>query len=231
MMAPTGRVKVVGEQYHKAAIRTAIGTRMDEVKPQGQWDQTLELKAEIRRQPNNTFDRDAVAIILDGRLVGYIPSEDTGQWQQFLQRLESEGQYAQANAAVYSSHGNGYTIILKANPSITRTKNVCPGSMVLDADWIVAINGEEAIQDRLSEYGVGNFVWVTLESGTIPKGKYKNGPTIFAYLDGQQAGYISAKQSERYYLYIKRRIPCSCLAYIEQGGKKLELQLMLPARS
>ena len=79
--------------------------------------------------------------------------------------------------------------------------------------------------------GVGNFVWVTLQPGTIPKGKHKDGPTIFAYLDGQQAGYISAKQSERYYLYIKRRMPCSCLAYIEQGGKKLELQLMLPARS
>lgn len=51
---------------------------MDDVKPLGQWDQTLELKAEIRRQPNNTYDHNAVAIILEGRLVAYIPSEDTG---------------------------------------------------------------------------------------------------------------------------------------------------------
>lgn len=231
MMAPTGRTKVVGERHHKKDIRAAIGNRMDEVKPLGQWDQSLELKAEIRRQPNNTYDHNAVAIILEGRLVAYIPSEDTGSWQPLLQRLESEGRYAQATAAIYSSHGDGYTIILKANPSITRTRNVSPGSTVLDADRTVAISGEETIQEQLARYGVGNFVWVTLQPGTIPKGKYKDGPTIFAYMDGQQAGYISAKQSERYYLYIKRRMPCSCLAYIEQGGKKLELQLMLPARS
>lgn len=33
------------ERHHKKDIRAAIGTRMGDVKPLGQWDQTLELKA------------------------------------------------------------------------------------------------------------------------------------------------------------------------------------------
>lgn len=196
MMAPTGRTKVVGERHHKKDIRAAIATRMDDVKPLGQWDQTLELKTEIRRQPNNTYDHNAVAIILEGRLVAYIPSEDTGSWQQLLQQLESEGRYAQATAAIYSSHGDGYTIILKANPSITRTRNMSPGGTVLDADRTVAISGEETIQEQLARYGGRQLRMGHIATGDHTQGQAQGRPDHLRLL-GRPTGRVYLSQTVR----------------------------------
>ncbi|MFT8987310.1 MAG: hypothetical protein ABF966_03620 [Bifidobacterium psychraerophilum] len=230
-LLPTGRVTVAGPYYHQREIITAIGDRLREVMPVGQWDQTLELDAEIRRQPNNTHDSDAVVVIINGLIVGYIPSENTYEWQQLLQPLESQSQFALAKAAIYLKNDGNYLVVLKANPSIPPTKNAYPNVEILDADWLIAVSGEENAQDILTKYGEESWVWATLETGTIPKGKYKDAPTIWARVDDNLIGYISAMQSERYFIYIKRRLPCACVAHIKQGGRKLELELMLPSRN
>ncbi|KFI76575.1 HIRAN domain-containing protein [Bifidobacterium mongoliense] len=229
-MLPVGRITVAGPYYHDREITTVIGNRMGEVMPAGQWDRTLELDAEVRRQPNNTHDRNAVVVTINGLIVGYIPSEKTNEWQQFLQPLESRGMFAVAKAAVYFKNDGGYLLILKADPSAPPTKNTFPGVGILDADWLIAVNGEENAQEILAKYGDESWVWATLDTGTIPKGKYKDAPTIWASVDGESVGYISATQSERYFIYVKRRLPCSCLAHIKQGPKKFELELMLPSR-
>ena len=104
----------------------------------------------------------------------------------------------------------------------------CPtGYVCLDAEHQVSVLGEELHQDKLGIYDVDTFVWVTLEKGEIPKGKYKGSPTYWASLDGIEIGYITATQYEKY----KTRLgisPSCCIAFISQGPKKLELSLMLP---
>lgn len=229
-LLPTGRVTVAGSYYHQREITTAVGDRISEVMSVGQWDETLELDAEIRRQPNNTHDSNAVVVTINGLIVGYIPSENTYEWQQLLQPLESRAHFAVARAAIYLKNDGNYLVVIKANPSIPPTKNAYPNVEILDADWLIAVNGEENAQEILAKYGEDSWVWATLETGTIPKGKYKDAPTIWASVDGSQIGYISATQSERYFIYIKRRLPCACVAHIKQGAKKLELELMLPSR-
>ena len=169
-------------------------------------------------------------------------SSRAGWWRTYRPRTPVHGSHSfngsKAKAGTHRPLQPSTPAMGTGTPSSSRQTPASPeqGTCLREAQcWMPTGRSPSAARrpsrNNWHDTGVGNFVWVTLQPGTIPKGKHKDGPTIFAYLDGQQAGYISAKQSERYYLYIKRRMPCSCLAYIEQGGKKLELQLMLPARS
>lgn len=226
-----GRTSVVGEQFYTADIRAAIGEHISKVQPTGMWDQSLEVDAEVRRQPNNSHDPNAVVVVINGRIVGYIASDHTAEWQKLLTPMEGRGLFALATAAIYSSYDDGFSIVLKASPSFPETANECPEGHALEPEWQIAVSGEENAQDILAKYGPDSWIWASLKTGTIPKGKYKDSPTIFACVDGTEIGYISAIQSERYFIYIKRRLPCVCIAHIKQGGKKLELELMFPSKN
>lgn len=228
-LLPAGRSTVVGEQFHIKDIEFAIGERADEVKPVGQWGKSLEIKATIRLDSRNPYDSNAVAVLLGNRVVGYIPSDKTLAWRKLLKPLEARGEYASAVAAIYSSDSsNSYAVVLSCDPSIPGGVNEFPGGTLLAAERQVSVSGEEAVQETLANYGEQTFVYATLSTGLIPKGKYKDTPTIYAAVDGQQVGYVSAMQSERYLSYVRRSLPCSCLAFIKRGKNKLELDLMLP---
>ena len=227
-MPPVGRTSIVGERYRQSSIRNAISGHEREISPMGEWDNTLMLTAAILREPNNQYDRNAVSVSINGILVGYIAKEETRLWQPWMKLMERNLRYPTCNAAVYHKNGGGYEIILHCSPTTPSAANDCPtGYVCLDAEHQVSVLGEELHQDELGIYGVDTFVWVTLEKGEIPKGKYKGSPTYWASLDGIEIGYITATQYEKY----KTRLgisPSCCIAFISQGPKKLELSLMLP---
>lgn len=62
----------------------------------------------------------------------------------------------------------------------------------------VDVSGDENHQDILRAYGYGAWLWVYVDEGRIPKGKYKGYPTYWVYLDGEKIGYISKLQMERH---------------------------------
>lgn len=228
MLPNIGRQSVSGEYYHLDAIRAAVRNHERELMPIGKWGQTYTTTADVRREPTNPHDANAVAVIIANRLVGYIPSGDTYEWQKLLTRLETEDEYAVATASIYLN-GDGYTIVLHATPSVPDVLNAAPSGRQLPAEWGVAISGEENVQPLLAGYGADSWVWAQLTTGTIEKGKYAGHPTFYAAIDGQTAGCVSALQAERYLRLVTSSLPCYCLAYIKQGPKKLEVELMLPS--
>lgn len=55
----------------------------------------------LRAEPHNPYDSHAVAVLVDGNVVGYLPRELAKQWQPVLIAAESEGYVVQGQAAVY----------------------------------------------------------------------------------------------------------------------------------
>lgn len=227
-MLPVGRTSIVGEYYRQSSIRNVVRGHEREVAPMGVWDNTLMLPATILREPNNRHDMNAVSVSINGSAVGYIAKEETHLWQPWMKQIEMNLRYPTCDAAVYLEDDGGYKIILHCSPTTPFAANDCPtGYVCMDAVRQVAVLGEELHQDKLGAYGVGAFVWVVLENGEIPKGKYKGNPTYWVSLDGAQVGYITEAQYEKYNALLGVSQSC-CAAFISQGPNKLELSLMLP---
>jgi RNA polymerase-binding transcription factor DksA len=62
---------------------------------------TTDAVAELVREPNNPHDPNAVAVLIQRRLVGYIPAELAPAWSRYLAALETRGLRARAAAAVW----------------------------------------------------------------------------------------------------------------------------------
>lgn len=86
------RQQVAGESYHDVELRRIAGPE-----PSGE----KLLVAELRREPRNPHDRDAIQVVIDGGLVGYIPREDAGAYQPELKAVESWGYSAQCLARLW----------------------------------------------------------------------------------------------------------------------------------
>lgn len=76
-------VLVVGESHHREAIEAAVGQR-----PAGH-DTTID--AVMALEPDNPYDRNAVAVMLAGRVCGYIAREDAARWGPILAWFAEQG--------------------------------------------------------------------------------------------------------------------------------------------
>ena len=229
-LPPIGRQRVVGEYYRKTTIELATAQRRSELRPVGDWGNTARFDALLRLEPENRHDRNAIAVDVNGYIVGYIPREETSDWRPILQRLKSRGCIASCIASVYVDDDN-YCIVLHCSPEQGLAENDEPEGTVLDGDSMASLLGEEDAQDVLGGYGAGSRVWADIKTGTIPKGKYKGNPTLWAFVDGTPVGYLTEKSSQRLYADISGRIPCHCICAIANGSKKLEASLMVPKTS
>jgi hypothetical protein len=54
----------------------------------------------LRAEANNPYDRNAVAILVDGGVVGYLPRELAPRWQPTVQAAASEGYLITGTAAI-----------------------------------------------------------------------------------------------------------------------------------
>jgi RNA polymerase-binding transcription factor DksA len=95
-----GFLEVVGEAYHEADL--------DRVFHAGPAAQSDDVVATLRRDPTNVHDPNAVEVLIQGRLGGYIPRDLAGPWSAYLAGLESPDRVIQCNARVWRRHGEGY---------------------------------------------------------------------------------------------------------------------------
>lgn len=226
-LPPIGRQAVAGEYYRRSTIGLAVSGRESELRPVGDWGCTAKFDARLRLEPENEYDPLAIAVDINGYIVGYIPKDETGEWQPLLQDLARNDRIAACIASVYVD-GDGYSIVLHCSPEQGLVANDEPDGKVLDGSSMASLMGEEDAQDVLGRYGAGSRVWADLRTGSIPKGKYKGRPTLWAYVDGTPVGYLTERSSERLYGGISQELPCHCVCAIVQGGKKLEASVMAP---
>lgn len=87
-----GYQEVVGESNYVASFKhISRGDKSGEIN-------TL---ATLRREPNNKFDKNAIAVLIQGKTFGYIPREDNKDWQPVISRIESQGKSALVSARVW----------------------------------------------------------------------------------------------------------------------------------
>lgn len=55
----------------------------------------------LRAEPGNPYDSNAVAVLVDGGLVGYLPRDLAPKWQPRVLAAESEGYLVTGSAAIY----------------------------------------------------------------------------------------------------------------------------------
>ncbi|MCK9521115.1 MAG: HIRAN domain-containing protein [Dehalococcoidia bacterium] len=78
------RVEVVGEsRYQRALTRIAGGKRRE--------SQLIRTNAELRREPDNVHDRNAVQVLIAGEVVGYLPRSEAEQYAGPLDELPDGG--------------------------------------------------------------------------------------------------------------------------------------------
>lgn len=107
---PTGgSLEVAGVVHHKQEIAKVIPPVRGE-------PQTLEIAAVLRRDPANTFDPNAVEVLIGGQLVGYVPRGPAADWSYFLTRLERESLAARATARVWVGE-SAWFVTLLARPN------------------------------------------------------------------------------------------------------------------
>jgi ATP-dependent exoDNAse (exonuclease V) beta subunit len=89
------RQQVAGESHHTHQLKKVAGREEEGER---------EVYAELRREPANHYDRNAVQVIIDGGVVGYLPREDAPSYQWELTALEEAGLTARCPARVWWRH-------------------------------------------------------------------------------------------------------------------------------
>lgn len=93
---PAGQIQaVVGESHYQPALRAATGGRKA-----GSWDDHIAVKAQLVPEPKNKFDRNAVAVHVGGRTVGYLPVEVAVEYQPVLLGLRRRGLLGTCTGAI-----------------------------------------------------------------------------------------------------------------------------------
>lgn len=88
-------IRVAGASAYQEAIKKAAGGRARE-------SQAIPCRAELRREPSNEHDPNAVQVLVNGRVVGYLPAETAQAWspalasfgKQFITEAEIRGGWA-----------------------------------------------------------------------------------------------------------------------------------------
>jgi len=89
--------EVVGESNYVAAIRSAVKGREGEHM----------VAATLQREPSNKYDPNAIAVLVGGKRVGYVPREQTAELQHFLQCAERVSMAVEVTARVWFSKRDG----------------------------------------------------------------------------------------------------------------------------
>jgi len=79
------RIRVVGNQYHQAALLTASEHLIE------RQDDRCETEATLVREPSNAHDPLAVQVMVQGRRVGYLRRGSAKRYNKRMKALEDEG--------------------------------------------------------------------------------------------------------------------------------------------
>lgn len=156
-----GYFEIAGVVHHKDALRSIFGRRHVErtvisQSPIGDTGMTLQISsgttgqeivetlAELRRDPRNRQDTNAVEVRIQDRLVGYIPRQYARDWSRFLAACEVEGYGVRAHARVWVGDDH-YYVNLHAHKSANYLTPIAEAAEIR----ALAVRAKQAEADRL----------------------------------------------------------------------------------
>lgn len=93
-----GHVEVAGESHHQAEIRQLFGRR------DLSYGAEFAGVAQLVPEPGNRFDRHAVRVEVEGKLVGYLPKEVAATYAPVLSRVVRGGAHPQCGVRVWADN-------------------------------------------------------------------------------------------------------------------------------
>lgn len=241
------RVDVVGEKFHEHDIRRLF--------PGGfaNGSQTYEGVAHLLPEPNNPHDPNAVAVRVEGGLVGYLAKELAARYVQTLTTLTTNGLIPSTACQIWAyeyqdwqgSDRRGrdvYRQVLDARASIVLDEpHLCvPANMppsrahkMLPHGAALQVKGEEAHLDVLAplirDHGEA-WTYATLHTLSIGSGKSEK-RIVELRLDGEPIGQLTPAMSAHYLSVIDHHDQSGMLtaAKVLLKGNTLQVEAVLHA--
>ncbi len=207
-------VDVEGEFARIPAIHAAIGA-----KPK--LDQEIErtdLLAQLRPEPENPYDANAVAVIIKGNHVGYLPRETAAEYQPVLARIVEAGYAPTIQARIWAvarrTYDDSRSLKYHANVRVSmgpahlvaplNDPTPAPYSLI---PWGSALQvaGEEHHQDVLAEYESAEGDGIIFGSMHVVEGGSRNAPknVIEVRVDGNRIGKLTPASSQHFIPTVK----------------------------
>lgn len=215
---------VVGEAYHLHDLLQVCGGRT----PDG--PRIKLATAQLVMEPRNPHDRNAVAVLIGGTKVGYLPRGDAPGFHHVIRFLSDAGQPATCRARFTGAWDRGprdrghvgVVLDVRLEPRPLR-----PSPAFLPCGRSVTVVDEEEHQELLAGFLGHHHL---LETVAL-LGGLDDRQRLGVYLGGHLVGRLTPKMTERYLplaSYVHHAgFPPSCEAVIMRGDKKVEVQLSL----
>lgn len=191
----------VGEFYRQDNVERVIRGRGGNLRSGG----TIELPMAIVREPTNQADPNAVAVLADGIIVGYIARTDAFSYHDGLNRLASRGRTARVDGQISwwgQEYGDpNYDVRLDLGPpsTIVPVNDEPPGVRLLPAGRQLQVKELPEALPFLAEL-VGRSpwneasAWGVLRNHTDPKGK----DLALVVIDDTPVGTLTPQSSSHY---------------------------------
>jgi hypothetical protein len=93
-LLPSGKtVEVVGESYYQDALDAVCGGKCED-------GHQVMCQAELRPEPHNEYDKNAVGVYVDGQKVGHLSRADANRLQRRLLSLRQRGKLPMCRALI-----------------------------------------------------------------------------------------------------------------------------------
>ncbi len=242
--------QVVGEEPRQDAIGAIAGPKAYE----GAWTERV---AELRPEPDNPYDGNAIAVDIDGQHVGYLPRREAATHRRLIDRAIAQQGRATCGAVINGgwrrpegdpegSEGFfgvrlyfGYANTRATHedlPAPTADEERIPYVITDDGHDHITVTGEENHQDAITTSlgdgwaGDHPFRLLELRLGKDPKGR----PGVAIGLDRQLVGWLTPKMAERFRPAVeatrakgRRLTACATLQPSKRKGCEDEIDIVL----
>jgi len=227
------REQVVGEKFHADQIRPLFPRRITE------GSSTWEGMATLAPEPDNPHDRNAVAVVVDGRRIGHLAKEIAAPYSQLLQALGRRGLRGVTRCYINASEYPGVEYDARGREKVVPVFHAGATIMLEEAHLCFPVNEPPPMRHRLIPYGpavqlTGEenhlatlapwvrsqaevWVWGTL---TIVMGGTAKTPKeiVEVLVDGRPVGRLSPAASAHYLATMK---------HLESAGLTASARLLL----
>lgn len=223
--------EVVGESNYLPAIRKAAGGLGER-----------ETIAELKREPQNKYDKNAVVVLIAKAVVGYIPREDAPRYHKLIDQLARMGKRTLVRAQVfYSADADekfGSVRIDIRDPELALAINysmITTGSRIWPTGRSIQITDEaknmDAIANMISKAPAGTpfAAYFTLRLDETNPDK----PAVEVCYAGTRVGLLSAATGKKFSPVVARTKETNKEFFVlgEVAGNSLAVEIRLDAKN
>ena len=198
-------VQVVGESHYAESFHAICG-------PPNKLGYSVDALAELRPEPENPYDPNAVAVFVQGQKVGHLSREDARRYETVVRGAIAEHGTATCYAAVHGGWGFSepdvflYWVRLRFSDRAWQVAPVGPDEVRLPSGGPVSVSHEEEYQDTLIDALAGSdlsFASMPTLAELVPAPrdphlKKDSGKVLEVRVKESTVGFLTEAMSDRY---------------------------------